>query len=540
MLLQNRHRLVSRHVLALAVAGLSFLSSLNGFGWAEDAVAPRSVHITLLQVNDVYQISPVDKGKSGGLARLATLRQQIKAENPNTFLVLAGDTLSPSIASNLFQGKQMVEVWNQLGLDVATLGNHEFDFGNEVLLQRLKESNFKWVIANVVDKNTGKPFADLPPYIIKEVDGVKVGFFGLLTPDTEHASHPGPNVVFKDPIYTACETIARMKRDGADVIVAVTHLPMGEDKRMARSLNHQVALIMGGHEHTLLTSAAGGTPIFKMGSDARNLGRMDLYVNPSTHQLESIDWQIIPVTAAVPEDPAVAATVKTYEDKINTALGQVIGNTTVELDARQETNRAQETNLGNYVADIYRTRLGADIGYINGGSIRSNTTYGPGELTRRDVLTFLPFGNQVVKVSLTGDTLKKALENGVSRLGDEEAGRFPQVSGLTFVYDGAKPVGSRVISVTVNGQPLNPGKTYTLATTAYLIGGGDDYLMLKDAKVLINPEEAPIEADIVQDAILKAKTIAPKVEGRIRRVDGAKPAATKPAATTAVPAKGKR
>lgn len=529
MLFKHRNQLVSRPLWALAVTGMAFF---NGLGWAQDAVVRQPVHITLLQLNDVYQISPVDKGKSGGLARVATLRQQIMAENPHTFFVLAGDTLSPSIASNLFQGRQMVELWNQIGLDVATLGNHEFDFGNEVLLQRLKESNFKWVIANVVDKNTGKPFADLPPYIIKEVDGVKIGFFGLLTPDTEHASHPGPNVVFKDPIYTACETITRMRREGVDVIVAVTHLPLGEDKRMARSLNHQVALVMGGHEHTLLTSAAGGIPIFKMGSDARNLGRMDLYVDADNHQLESMDWQVIPVTAAVPEDPAVAATVKTYEDKINAELGQVIGSTAVELDAKQQTNRAQETNLGNYVADIYRTRLGADIGYINGGSIRSNTTYGPGNLTRRDVLTFLPFSNQVVKVAVSGDTLKKALENGVSRLGDEEAGRFPQVSGLNFVYDGTKPVGSRVTSVTVNGQPLSLAKTYTLATTAYLIGGGDDYLMLKDAKVLINPEEAPIEADIVQDAIIKAKTIAPKVEGRIRRVDGAKPAA--------VPAKGKR
>lgn len=520
MLFQNRSRLIHRNLLALAVSGLAFF---NGLAWSADTSARQPVHITLLQLNDVYQISPVDKGKSGGLARVATLRQKIMAENPHTFFVLAGDTLSPSIASSLFQGKQMVDIWNQIGLDVATLGNHEFDFGNEVLLQRLKESNFKWVIANVMDKNTGKPFANLPPYIVKEVDGVKIGFFGLLTADTEHASHPGENVVFRDPIYTACETIKQMRHDGVDVIVAVTHLAMGQDKQLARSVNHQVALVMGGHEHTLLESAAGGIPIFKMGSDARNLGRMDLYVDADTHQLQSIDWQVIPVTAAVPEDPSVAASVKTYEDQINAALGQVIGSTSVELDAQQQTNRAVETNLGDYVADIYRTKLGADIGYINGGSIRSNTTYGPGPLTRRDVLTFLPFSNQVVKVAVSGETLKKALENGVSRLGDEEAGRFPQVSGLTFIYDGTKPAGARVMTVTVNGKPLNSKATYTMATTAYLIGGGDDYLMLKDAKVLINPEEAPIEADIVQEAILKAKTIAPKVDGRIRRVDGAKP-----------------
>ncbi len=513
------------HRLALSVACAGLLSGWGGAASAQDAVTRQPVHVTLLQVNDVYQIAPVDKGQAGGLARVATLRQQIRAENPHTFLVLAGDTLSPSIASSLFQGQQMVAVWNQAGLDIATLGNHEFDFGDDVLLQRLKESRFAWVVANVGDRATGKPFGDLPPYIIKEVEGVKIGFFGLLTPDTEHASHPGANVVFQDPIYTACETVNKMRRDGVDIIVAVTHLPMGEDKRLARSLNHSVALVMGGHEHTLLESAAAGTPIFKMGSDARNLGRIDLFIDPDTHQLDSMDWQVIPVDAKVPEDPTVAATVKTYEDQINAKLGQVIGSTGVALDALQKTNRSQETNLGDFVADVYRSKMGADVGLINGGSIRSNATFDAGPLTRRDVLTFLPFGNQVVKVSVTGATLKKALENGVSRLGDEEAGRFPQVSGLQFTYDGLKPAGSRVLRVSVGGKPLVDSKTYTLATIAYLIGGGDDYLMLKDAKVLVNPEEAPLDSDLVQAAIVQAKTIAPKVDSRIVRQDNAKPTA---------------
>jgi 5'-nucleotidase len=185
----------------------------------------------------------------------------------------------------------------------------------------------------------------------------------------------------------------------------------------------------------------------------------------------------------------------------------------------QKTNRSQETNLGDFIADAYRTHVGADVALLNGGSIRANTTMGPGSLTRRDVLTVLPFNDQVVKVSLTGAQLKQALENGVSRLGEEEAGRFPQVSGLVFRYDGTKPVGSRVVSLTIQGQPVMPSKNYTLATTAYLLGGGDDYAVLKQAKVLINPEEAPLDAETVQDAIIQVKTIAPKVEGRITRVD---------------------
>jgi 5'-nucleotidase len=219
------------------------------------------------------------------------------------------------------------------------------------------------------------------------VDGVKIGFFGLLTPDTAGASHPGPNVVFKDPIYAACETVSKMRQAGVDIIVAITHLPMNEDKRLVWNMRQHVALVMGGHEHTLLQSVAAGTPIFKMGSDARNLGRMDLYIDPETRHLESMDYQVIPVDSTVPEDPGIATTVKGYEDKINAELGQVIGSTSVALDARQQTNRSQETNLGNFVADAYRRRMKTDIALINGGSIRANTTFGPGALTRRDVLT---------------------------------------------------------------------------------------------------------------------------------------------------------
>jgi 5'-nucleotidase len=482
------------------------------------AVTPP-IRVTLLQLNDVYQIGTVDKGQHGGLARVATLRKAIQAENPNTFFILAGDTLSPSLASKLFQGKQMIDLWNQIGLNIATLGNHEFDFGNEVLLQRLKESRFDWVVANVKDKTTSRNFDNLPSYVVKTVDGVKIGFVGLLTPDTATSSHPGENVVFLDPVRTAQQTVAQMKKQGVDVIIAITHLPMPEDQALARATNHQIALIMGGHEHSLLQSVAGGTPIIKVSSDARLLGRMDLSIDPKTHQLQSIDWQLIPVDATVPKDPDAAQLVKQYEGKIDQALGQVIGNTSVVLDARQHTNRNQETNWADFVADSYREAMQADVALLNGGSIRSNSTIGPGPLTRKDVMTLLPFGNPVVKVSVTGQTLKAALEQGVSTLNEPESGHFPQVSGLRFVYDGTRPVGDRVVSVTVNGQPLEPAKAYTLAMTTFLLEGGDGYAMLKDAKLLSEVQESPSDSEVLMDAISRQKTIAPQTDGRIERMD---------------------
>src|SRR5712692_7042132 len=236
---------------------------------AAQAVPQRGIRITLLQVNDVYQISPVDKGTRGGLARVAALRKKILGESPHTLLLLAGDTISPSVASNIFHGQQMIAGWNAAGLDLAVLGNHEFDFGDALLRERIRESQFTWLGANVIDKKAGKPFDGLKPYVIREFGGVKIGFLGLVTPDTAKTSKPGLEIVFLDPAKTAARLVPQMRAKGATVIVAITHLNMADDKALARAAS--IDLIIGGHEHSVLQSLAGRAPIFKMGSDARNL-----------------------------------------------------------------------------------------------------------------------------------------------------------------------------------------------------------------------------------------------------------------------------
>lgn len=520
MLSLNFFRFLRHSTLSVFLAGLLGFSALSASlpSWSEVGVAqyPQPIHITLLQLNDVYQLAPDKPAEPGGFARIATLRQRIQAENPNTFMILAGDTLSPSPDAKMFYGKQMIDLWNQAGLDIATLGNHEFDFGNDILLQRIQESKFQWVSANVIDKTTGNPFGAVLPYIIKEINGVKIGFFGLLTPDTKNASSAGPNVEFKDPTYTACATVGQMRQAGADVIIAITHLTLDEDKRVASNMNHAVALIMGGHEHTFLQSIVQGTPIYKVGSDARTMGRYDLWVNAETHRLQSMDIQMIPVNDTIPNDPKVAASVQAYLNQIDAGLGQTIGHTNVALNALQADNRSKETNLGNFLADAYRAKLKTDVALLNGGSIRANKIYPAGPITRKDVAAILQFAGPVLKVEVSGKILKQALENGVSRIG-EEAGRFPQVSGLKFVYDAAQPVGARVLRVSVNGKPLNEKGIYTLATPAYLVvKGGDDYSMLQSAKVLNNPQEALSDVDIAQEAIQQTQNISPQVDGRIQ------------------------
>jgi 5'-nucleotidase len=479
------------------------------------------VRVTLLQLNDVYQFAPVDGGARGGLARVLTLRKQITSESPHTLLLLAGDTISPSIESNTFKGRQMIEAWNLMGLDYATFGNHEFDFGPDVLRERMRESRFKWLAANVIEKRTGKPFGDTAEFIVREFEGVKMGIFGIVLQETSQTSRPGPDVDIQDPCTIAARVVPKIHAAGAQVVVALTHLAMADDKKLARCSG--VDVIIGGHEHTLLESLSGHAPIFKMTSDARELGRIDLNISKSTGKLESMDWQVIPVTDQIQSDPAFASLDQKYGPLLKT-LEQRVGRTDVRLDIKSAEVRTRETNMADFIADAFRQATGADVALVNGGSIRADTTISPGVLTKRDVLSTLPFNNQLVKIEVSGATIRAALEHGVASLGEEEEqpGRFPQVSGIRYAFDARKKPGERITEISINGKPLGDRATYTLTTTSYVaLDAGDGYAMFGNAKLLIRPEQGPTESDVLQKAISSVLSIAPKVDGRIKRIDAA-------------------
>src|SRR5258707_3206062 len=282
------NRVSSRPTALAAVLLLTLIPGI-GFGTWEfstaDAQQQREcpVRVTLLQVNDVYQFAPVDGGARGGLARVLTLRKQIMSESPHALFLLAGDTISPSVESNTYQGKQMIDAWNSSGLDYATFGNHEFDFGPDVLRARMSESHFKWLAANVIDRKTGKTFGDTPEFVVREFDGVKVGIFGIVLQETLQTSRPGPGVDILDPCATSAKVIPEIHAAGAQVIEALTHPTRGDDKQFARCSG--VDVIVGGHEHTLLESMSGRAPILKMDADARELGRIDLNISKSAGKL---------------------------------------------------------------------------------------------------------------------------------------------------------------------------------------------------------------------------------------------------------------
>ncbi len=495
---------------AVASALLAFLVLLA----VVPAASAQKAELTLLHLNDVYEISP-QRGK-GGMAPLMTLLKAERARAANSITTLGGDLISPSLLSGMTQGSQMIELMEAIGLDIAGLGNHEFDFGDDVLAKHMAASKFTWLASNtLVD---GKPFGGAKATVIRRVGDMKVGLFALLTPETAHLSSPGKGVSFT-PVLAAAETAVKaLNEQGAQAIIAITHLDIAQDRGLARAVRG-INVILGGHDHDPISFYEGGTLILKAGHDAHFLAVADLKLEMKKGRrgmklAMAVQWRFLSTSGVAP-DPAVAAVVAGYEKQLDEKLNIAVGKTSVELDSRRATLRTGESNWGNLIANALRQAVKADIGLTNGGGIRGDRTYEAGStLTRRDVLTELPFGNVVVKLELSGADLLAALENGVGRV-EDKAGRFPQVAGLRFVYDPAKDKGSRVISVGIGGQALDRAKLYTVATNDYIANGGDGYGALKGAKVVIGAAGGPLMATVVMDYITAKGVIAPKLTGRI-------------------------
>ncbi len=483
------------------------------------AASAEPLTITFLHTNDVYEIAP--EGGEGGLAELETLLKRERARSEHNVTTFGGDLISPSVLSGLTKGTQMIDLMDRLGVDIAVLGNHEFDYGPEVLAERIKASSFPWLGTNVLGPD-GKAAVGTIDLHVMDVAGYKIGFFGLLTPATAVLSSPGPDISFTPIIVTTRTAVEQLKAQGADLIVALTHEDIADDRELARSVKG-IDLILGGHDHDPITFYEGATLIIKAGHDAHYLAVVDLAVDRiKKRDKEAI--QIVPSwrylsTAGVAPDPEVQAVVDKYDAQLDQELGVPVGTTTVELDSRHDTVRTAESNFGNLIADAIRETVGGDVAIANGGGIRGDRTYAAGTvLTRKDILAELPFGNVTVLIELSGTDLLAALENGVSQIQDK-AGRFPQVSGMTFSYDASKPPGRRVVEVKVAGEPLDLGRTYRVATNDFVFGGGDGYTALGKGKAIIDASAGSLMASMVMNYIAAKGEVAPAVEGRITRLN---------------------
>lgn len=479
------------------------------------AAAAEPTKITFLHTNDVYEISA--KGGQGGLAELMTLLKAERAAAQHSITTFGGDLISPSVMSGLTKGSQMVELMNAIGTDVAVPGNHEFDFGSDVAAKRIGESKFPWLGANVLGKD-GKPAIGMAALHTVKAGDFTVGFFGLLAPETDTLSSPGAGIKFADVQETAAASVKQLQDMGADVIVALTHLSMADDLALARSVKG-IHAILGGHDHDPIAWQEGNVAILKAGYDARHLGALDLSVewveSRGKKKLQVVPAWRLTANAGVAPDPAIKALVDGHTAKLDQDLNVPVGKVSVLLDSQRASVRTAETNMGNLIADAMRAGVKADIAITNGGGIRGDRTYDAGTvLTRKDVLTELPFGNVTVLLEMTGADVKAALENGVSQI-EEKAGRFPQVSGLTFTYNSKADVGARIDAVKIGGKPLDPKAVYKVATNDYMAGGGDGYDAMKKGKTLIDASGATYMATMVMDYIAANAPVSPKVEGRI-------------------------
>ena len=494
---------------ALAVALLAGALAAPAAQQSDDPGAPRAAAaLTILQLNDVYSTVPVDD--AGGLARVATLKQRLTRDGVAPLMLLAGDFLSSSVASTIFKGEQMIAALNAAGLDVATLGNHEFDFGAEILLKRMAEAKWQWVVANAVDRRTGKPVGGAEPYVVRTFGSLRVAILGLCSTEG-FVGDRLPEIQISDPLRAAARYLPIIRRERVDAIVALTHLTFEEDRTLAERFP-EIDLIVGGHEHFPITATVNRTLISKAGSDAKFVARIDL-VRRAGRPVDRF-YELIPITSALPDDPNTAEVVNAWESKLGAGLDEVVGTNRAPLDGTSQQLRTSETNLGDLVADAVRAAARSDAALVNGGGIRGDRIHPPGPLTRRTLIEIHPFGNAVTTLSVPGRVIVAALEHGVSRL-PLSAGQFPQVSGLTFRVNPDASAGARVSDVRVQDAPLEPDRVYTLAVPDFLVAGGDGYTMFKGQKVLVGPEAGPTMAAALERYIAERREIAPEVEGRI-------------------------
>lgn len=480
------------------------------------AAQAETVKLTLLGVGDVYNFEEED-GR-GGFARLNAVAKAERAANPNTLYLFNGDMLSPSLASGFDQGQNTIDFTNLVPFDLAVPGNHEFDFGPENFFQKMKASKYPWAAINITNDD-GSAIEGLGGVMVKEVGGLKVALIPLAQDTSPEVSSTG-SLKFLPTVETGIAAAAKAREEGADIVVGVVQTNMENDRALMAS--HAFDVILSGDDHSYATAYDGVTAYVETSIDGQFLTPVDLAVEVEEKDgKREISWtpafRFID-TASVEPDPESVAMADKLRATMDQNLNVEIGTVEAPLDSRRNVVRAEEATMGNLIADAMRDATGADIAIMNGGGIRGDTTYEAGrKLTRRDILTELPFGNITVVTELPGSQVLLALENGVSQV-ENGAGRFAQVSGVTYAFDASAPAGSRVSEVMVAGAPLEADKLYKVAVNDYILGGGDGYAALGGGRIVTDGPTGQLVANDVMAYVEKLGTVNVAVEGRIRKL----------------------
>lgn len=485
--------------LCTLTMALLWLTLCLGSAWAIENTpkfhcpAPQTC-VNFLAINDVYEWKPYPSDKTGTLSRFSTYLTRLHERFPQSDVLFAGDLLSPSSDSQLTKGLHMIQALNTLGIQVATLGNHEFDFGEEALVKAISASQFPWLAANVqIFPNVQLVLAPIKPYTVLEQAGKRILVFGLLTPETSQLNNIAGYVTIQDPIETAQRLLPQwIQREKPDAVIALTHLNIAEDRRLAQSVPN-IDVIIGGHDHHQLLQVINGVPIIKLDSDARTVGHLQLNFKASSMicnrhlatETPIAEWhyEVTALTPAeFPEDKAFEAKVLETTPVHLESLDQIVGILPVTWDLQQNTLRGGYSHTAQQMAEILRRYLKTDVVLINSGGIRGNRIIPPGALTQRDLWQILPFDSALLTLNLTPKQLQAVLEKGFSQLEtNPNWGGYLHFSGIIVRINPKAPVGKRVQALldVHTGRPLEPSKQLRVSVNTYLAEGGNGFEMLK-------------------------------------------------------------
>ena len=476
------------------------------------AFAEEEKTVTVIHTNDIHA-AVVDDGKSTiGLAKLGSYVEELRKKNE--ILVLdAGDLFQGLPIANLEKGKSLIPLVNQIGHDAMAVGNHEFDFGAPNLFEIEKELNFPMLAANVA-KGGNQVFKS---YIVKEVNGIKVGIFGIATPETAFKTHPDnvKGYEFTDMIKAAKSSVEKLKNtEKVDVVIALTHLGLNEGDYTSDLIAKNVEgidLIIDGHSHTTLENGQkeGNTLIVSTGSSMKAVGKVEIKVVDKKVKEVSASLLKYADLADVKPKQEILDAIKKVEDAQKVVLDKVVGKTAVELVGARNIVRTGESNLGQLATAAMLDLTKAEVAITNGGGIRASIK--AGDITMRDMVTVFPFGNTIMVKEIKGSDLVAALEHGTNEYPNEK-GAFPHVVGVIFTLQANAPAGKRVTDVKVNGQPIMMDKLYTVATNDFMAAGGDGYDMLKAYPI---KAEYNTLMDTLLDYVKKLGTVEGKLEQRI-------------------------
>lgn len=555
----------SRGTTCAAVVALGLFAAACARPGAERPLAPApSAGFTILQINDAYKIEGLEAGRTGGMARVRTLRRELEAAGRPVLLLHGGDVLFPSVASKYLEGAQMIDVLDHLdGSDafdsrlVATLGNHEFDHKEwRVLRDRLAESRFLWVSSNVrIRPEPGaaaEPVSRLSEQVVDtlrlDLGGIRVGIFGLTLDDV---SRDWLEVDYRDRetrYRIVRRAIDSLRGQGAQFLIALTHQELGEDLELARDFP-EIDRVIGGHEHVFLERQVGDTWITKADADAKSAVVID--VDRAGDRFETRHRKVDLVGDRVSPDAEILGRVATWLVRLERAvelrtgrrLLDVVATTEHALEGVEPAIRGRETALGNLLTDVLRERLATDVAFINGGAIRVNDDVpAGGDLRVYELEGIFYYDNRPVAFELTGAELLELLRKSVSEtaLGH---GRFLQVSGLRFRYwatraghDETTRVEPRDVEVFDSARgafvPLELDRTYSAASLDYLwkYGFRDGYPLFSEGAGRTSPPLLPRPElswrGITEEAIaaLPDRRIRTDIEGRIVRRETGAPA----------------